>query len=390
MTSLPLVSLFKVILDRKSAFRFLLGTVFSLSFSVAVILATIGLMDGYSVALKKALSLANGDIKVKTDSGFFLEKRLNENVTHPEIKALTSVLQVEAFALAKGQSKGVILKGVESKGFKDVTGLSVNTSAQKITVGSEFAKKYDLVIGDEVVLVISVQSQGNQPQILPFSVGSIIQHGIYEKDFRFFYLDKKYLEEILNYRKGTSNIGLVKLKQTEKLDLVVESLKQKSSEFMFQPFWAEQEVLLEAVEIERDTISLALQLIVLVSVINIIALLIFISEVKSQDIFLLRALGLSIGALKKFWYVLLFVIWCASAFIGQILVWIFDNIILQLPFLKIPGDIYKLSELKIILSSSDYFMVLGLSMAWIFSVGFLTLRKLQAKSLIAGLRQEFS
>ena len=61
-----------------------------------------------------------------------------------------------------------------------------------------------------------------------------------------------------------------------------------------------------------------------------------------------------------------------------------------LPFLKIPGDIYVLSELKVILDPLDYLYVYGISLAWVLIIGFFVMRKLKSGSVLAGLRQEFS
>ena len=69
---------------------------------------------------------------------------------------------------------------------------------------------------------------------------------------------------------------------------------------------------------------------------------------------------------------------------------IFSFGIENLPFLKIPGDIYVLSELKIILDWQDYAYVFGISLLWVLLIGFIRMLKLRGKSVISGLREEFS
>lgn len=394
MTQLPLFSLFKIILDKKSTLRFLIATVVSLSFSVAVILATIGLMDGYGVTLKNALALSNGDIKVRSRDGFyaseFLSQELQEN---PSVVAFSPQLEVEAFALPRGESKGVMVKGVHPERFEKVTGIKLTSLAQGVAIGSEFAKKYQLALGDSIVLALRSNKKRDLGGAIlqKFAIEAIVTHGIYEKDLRFVYVQKKLLEDILGYRPFSSNIGLLKLKEIRLLENSLNQLNQTyGKDFLFEAYWAEHEVLLDAVEIERDTIGVALQLIVLVSVINIIAFMMFLSEIKSQDIFMLRALGLSQKAFQKFWFLMLTLIWVVSSLMGYILVLFIDRVLLKISFLQLPGDIYKLSELNVLLNLGDYLLVYGLSLAWIFSVGSLTMRKIQSKSLLSGLRQEFN
>ena len=111
---------------------------------------------------------------------------------------------------------------------------------------------------------------------------------------------------------------------------------------------------------------------------------------KSQDFFMLRALGLNLKSYQKFWYLLLLMIWFVSASISVVLVKIFDQVILKLPFLKIPGDVYVISNLSISLELLDYLQVFGLSLVWVLFIGVVAMRRLKKKSLVSGLREEFS
>ena len=394
MSQLPLGSLFKIILERRSSKRFLLGTIGSFSFSIAVILSTIGLMDGFELTLKKALANSNGDIKFVGKNGFFKDDaQLAEKLNQEFIDRFTSILQVEAFALAEEESKGVLLKGVKSEEFSDVTGMNLSSLKDGVIIGSKFQKKYDLKVGDSIVLAFASGKAKNQGSAIleSFRVDGVVTHGIYEKDFRFLYMDKTNLEKILSYKEGVSNLGLIKIKNLENLKTSIKALSMKNYEdFSFDPYWSEFEVLLDAVKVEKFSISIILQLIVIVAIINVVAFIIFISEIKAQDFFMLRALGLSLKSFQQFWFCLLLFIWFISCGVAIGLVQLFNRFILTLPFLKIPGDIYVLSELDVILDYFDYSYVFGISLGWTLLIGFFTMRRMKKKSLVEGLRQEFS
>ena len=394
MTKLPLASLFRIILDKKSALRFLLGTIFSLSFSVAVILSTVGLMNGYTKKLKSALSVSNGDIILKARSGFYSENSIKEKInTDQSVVASSHLLKIEAFALANNMSKGVLVKGIEPKSFSKVTGLKLGNLESGIVIGSEFSQQFRLKKGDRLVLAFNSKKarEMGSAVLKEFKIAGIVEHGIYEKDIRFMYLNRASLQEVLDLRSFTVNEGLIKIRSTDDLELIQSKLESKFREdFIFNTYWAEHQVLLDAVEIERDTISIALQLIVLIAVINVIAFKMYVSEIKARDIFMLRALGLSMKNFTRFWYCLLVVIWFVSAGFAFLQVLLLDNFILKLPLFQLPGDIYKLSQLKILLKVDDYLIVFGLSLLWVFIVGFFTIRKIGGKSLLSGLREEFS
>lgn len=390
MVKLPLGSLFKIFLENKSSKRFLVGTLVSFSFSIAVILCTMGLMDGFEFSLKQALAYANGDIKFVGREGFFQldEKKFDSE----EFENLTTVLHVESFAIVNEESKGILLQGVETKSFQSVTGIDTSKLTNGVMIGSEFQKKYDLKIGDSIVLALASQRSKDQGSAIleEFVVQDIITHGIYKKDFRLFYINKSVLEDLLHYKHGTANLGLIKLKEFDNLKNSLSVLRSRhGDDYRFTPYWSEYDYLIEAVEVEKQSISLILQLIVIVAILNVVAFIIYISEIKSQDIFMLRALGLSFKSFQKFWYWMLLFIWVASCFLALGMVEIFENVILKLPFLKIPGDIYVLSDLTVNLGTLDYLYVMAISMIWIFLIGFITINRMRKKSLIAGLRQEF-
>ncbi len=394
MSQLPLSSLFKIIMERRSSKRFLLGTIASFSFSIAVILSTIGLMDGFELTLKKSLANSNGDIKFYTEDGFFRnDASLSEKLNQEYIKSYTSLLQVEAFALVNEESKGVLLKGIDKSSFSNVTKLNFEELANGVYIGKTFQSKYNLKVGDSIGLAFASSKAKSQGTAIleNFKIDGIISHGIHEKDLRFIYIDKKKIAEILSYKPDISNLGLIKLKNFEHLDRTIKKLKiSLFEEFNFEPYWSEFEVLLDAVKVEKFSISIVLQLIVIVAIINVVAFIIFIYEIKAQDFFMLRALGLSLKSFQQFWFILLLFIWVISCIVALGLVYVFDQFILTLPFLKVPGDIYVLSELGVVLDSLDHTYVFGISLTWTLLIGFFTLRRMKKKSLVAGLRQEFS
>ena len=148
MAKLPLSSIFKIVLESKSSIRFLIGTIFSFSFSMAVILCTIGLMDGFELTLKKTLAYANGDIKITSSRGFFIsDKQIKEEMeSHKEIKKYSPVLQLESFAIINEVSKGVLIKGIYPQEFSELTGMKLEKIKNGVGVGAELAKKFQLKV----------------------------------------------------------------------------------------------------------------------------------------------------------------------------------------------------------------------------------------------------
>ena len=62
----------------------------------------------------------------------------------------------------------------------------------------------------------------------------------------------------------------------------------------------------------------------------------------------------------------------------------------NLSFLQIPGEIYVLSSLQIRLDSTAYMTVYLVSLVWVLIPGVFGYWRLKRRSIVQGLRQEFS
>ena len=394
---LPFFALLKIIMEGKSSIRFLLGAIGSFAFSIAVILCTVGLMDGFESTLVSSLQKSSGDLILTSRNGFFhVDEEFNKITKSPQVKHITPITQVEAFFIFKGNSKGVLVKGVEEESFKKVTNIDLKFNNGGIVIGKSLMQSLGLAIGDEVVLTFASNSRSSQgsPILKSFVVSSSVEHGVYEKDMRYVYLKRETLLDTLNYNPDTANMALIKVNKIKKIDelkaIAFDLQTDLPDKYRIETFWDEFKVLLDAVEIEKMSITLVLQMIVVVAIFNIIAFIIFISEKKSQELFLLRALGLNLKTLVKFWYQLLLSVWLISSLISIGLTYIFNYLLTSLPIFQLPGDIYVLSRLSIDLTPVDFVIVFGLALVWIFIIGFISLGRLKNKTLLHGLRQEFS
>lgn len=390
------LSILKIVLHGRSAGKILLATILSFTFSIAVILCTFGLMDGFDHLLKSGLRHSSGDVLITNRKGFFeLSTQLQGEIgtIHPE--AVAPVIQTEAFAIYGEYSKGVLVRGIEGKNFSEATGLKVTVPEGGIVIGEELAKQMKAAVGDPIALTFG---RGNElPLIQTFNLAGVIKHGIYQKDLRFVYLARADLSALLEL---DNRVNLLIL-STEPVNIPLQSLdpiREKtmnlkgilSPEYIVRPFWNEYDFLIEAVKVEKFSISLILQLIVVVAVFNIIAFVIYIMEKKAQEFFFLRAVGMSLGSLMSFWFYSVIIIWFFSCIGAHLLSLLFNWCLQNLSFLQIPGEIYVLSALNIRLDFKAYVTVYGLSLIWILLSAFIGYFRMKKRPIMQGLRQEFS
>lgn len=391
------ISLF---LDTSSSRKFALGVLLGMAFSIAVILSTMGIMDGFDRALKAGLKKSSGDIAMHSKNGFFIfEESLKKRLEKLKIKKFSALVQTESFLIYDEESKGILIKGIDDS-YAEVVELPLKLKNGEVAIGSEIAKLYNIKIGDSVILAFG---KGNaemkaMPALERFKVAEIINHGIYQKDARLAYARIEEIQKILELKNKVNMISMnVNSIDTDgngnsvAIENALQNLKREFGyDYFFKPYWREFTSLLEAVKVEKVMISLILQLVVVISIFNILAFIIFINEKKSKELFLFKALGLSKQDMSSLWLELVFILWALSCLISIVFVYIFKFSLLYLPIFELPAEIYYMPRMEIYLHLSDYLFVFALALVWVVVITYYLLRKLKQKSLLEGLRQEFA
>ena len=398
-------SLFSVLLKEKASLKFAAGVVFGLSFSITVILSTIGIMDGFDKTLKRALKQATGDIIFYSRNGFFeISNKVQRELDVLGIKDIAPIVQTEAFMLFNEQSKGILIKGIESNSFGKVTGIEVAPGENEIYLGKEVFKNFDLKIGDEVVLAMAGGNKDVEglPSLYPFIVKGTVEHGIYQKDLRQAYVHRGRLQQLLNLE-GKVNLISLKLPDdilpknqdsemfTDKVeDYQLRLFDRLGFDYIVKPFWHEFATLIEAVQIEKAMIGLILQLVVVISIFNVLAFVIFLNERKSRELFLFKALGLSQARMNRIWLGMISLIWILSCSFSILLVQLVDWLLGNLSLFQLPGDVYYIGRISIILNVWDYVLVFGATYLWLFLMAAFGLFRIKKQSILKGLRKEFA
>lgn len=387
-------------LDHSTSKKFLIGVWLGLAFSISVILSTIGLMDGFEHALRLGLKSAAGDITMQSRYGFFqYNKTIISDLEKVLIKNASPIVQSESFLIFNDESRGVIVKGID-KNYGTTVDLPIKLSPKSVAIGDEIARIHNIKMGDEVVLAFGRGDRvyNNMPSLIRFRVDQLIHHGVYQKDTRMIYANLNEIQEILGLGQKVNMVAfnverVKKISSQEELDLITKKIyylnENFSSEFYFKPYWREFSSLIEAVQAEKSLITRVLQLIVLISVFNVIAFIYFINEKKSKELFLFKALGVSKKAISWLWIQFVLILWLASCLMSLLFVQLMRLLLAKLSFLKLPAEIYHMPRIDLVISWQDYFQVFALALAWILVITLLLLWNLKNKSLLEGLRQEF-
>jgi ABC-type lipoprotein release transport system permease subunit len=386
-------------LDSPGTVKFAVGVLAGMAFSIAVILSTLGVMDGFVRALNSGLKKSNGEVVMNSRTGKFfkLTPELEGKFKNQHIDHYAPLVQSESFLIFNDENRGVLVRGVDDS-YSEVVQLPIKFNDDEVAIGSEIAKLHGIKIGDAIVLTFARGNSGDKsmPSLERFRVSKIINHGVYQKDSRIVYLRLNRLQQILSLR---DNINMVSFNlpgadgrnDLERIENALPGLRETfGNDFYFKPYWREFSSLIEAVKVEKYMISLILQMVVVISIFNILAFIIFINEKKAKELFLFKALGLSKKAMSDLWLQLVLLIWALSCLLSLGFVQIFKFLLLHLELFELPSEIYYMPRIELYLTIKDYAFVFSLALVWIMIITFYLLRRLKQKSLLEGLRQEFA
>lgn len=385
----------RTVFSSKSSLRVFFVSIFSVAFSASVILSTFGIMDGYEKVLMKSAHIGVGDLRLQFHGGLFeWNEVLEKELQNASLKHFSPVRQMEAFFVTEEGAHGLIVRGVNSKSYSKVSSLNLSLENNDIQIGKELAKKMKLQLGDTVTLAFA---RGNQeldflPALESFTIKGIIDHGIYEKDLRYVYIDHDYLGKTLSsvgqYNLVEALIGDSPIIEREPIeDAIMKIESQLGHSFKVFPYWNKHEVILQAVGVEKFSIGIVLQLIVIVAIFNIAAFILFTREKRTKEFFLFWALGMTYSSIQKFWYVMVILMWVLSCLLALVLTEIFNWILIS--FITIPGSVYTLEKVRLSLSFSDTLIVFLFALFWMGIVSWMSMKRLKATQLLEGLKQEF-
>lgn len=381
--------LLKIFLKDKSILKKMMWVLLSFSLSLAFVLCNLGLMQGYETIFRAGLKETQGDFTIISREGFFLLDEDQENIFNKmhEIKSLSFVVQTEVFIIYKENSKAVQMRTVPDE-------LATQLSSGQVILGQALADEWKIKIGDTIHLMFA---RGNSlgeflPEVKSYEVVGFKKHKLYSRDGRILYGSKEDLTAITNAGKKY-NIIVGQLHDSKDSDAITKILKniqlKLGMNFSARPFWHEFSGLLEAVQVEKNIITLALQLIVLVAMFNMISFFRVLFETNYQSLFLLRALGLSLRSLKFFLLCLSLFLWLMANIGAKIWSMLFSWMLKNWSLLSLPGKIYHLAEIELTISFSEIVTVLVLSLIWIVILWAWFVKKLSHANLVSVLKGEW-
>ncbi len=360
--------------SRKSLFTSLttLIAVAGIAISVAAILVTLGVINGFQSEIKKKILDSQSHIVIYGEMNKNELSRLDTLLySFKEIEAKSVFIISQGILITQTRSLGTVIKGIEGENEFKVTNIEKSLrygkwdlKNQGIVLGEELAKNLGVFIDDEVVLVSPKFDSGTLgiiPKMRKFKIKGIINTGYYEYDSSFAFIDINEARSFFNPDILSNGIS-IKLKNIDLTQSVYLKLRKEIPfYFSIKTYSDINKNLFSALKLEKFVMTLILSLIILIATFSISSNLFMITVQKTKEIGILRAMGASKNKIKKIFMICGIYISGIGIGIGMIIGFIILEIVKRYKIVELPSDIYYITKVPVEVSAKDVLLIITIS-----------------------------
>ncbi len=347
---------------------------------VTALIIVLAVMSGFEKELKDRILGATAHVHVTSLDGsiadpFPLAARVRRI---PGVSGASPYIFSQMMISSGSSAAGGVLRGVDVATVGDVTRLprdvrlgSIEALREKNSagvpgaiLGKEMAANLGVSIGDIVEILVpggNVTPLGTFPRVMRFRVGGISESGMYEYDATFAYVAMPEAGKLL----GMEGRGTGVEAKVEDIYAAAEVAARIRSTLGY-PYWAKDWMqsnrnLFSALKLEKVVMFIILVLIVLVAAFNIISTLIMIVMEKTRDIAVLMTMGATRKTIRRVFALEGLLIGVAGTGLGTALGVGLCDLLRRYQFIRLPGDVYYITTLPVLLDPMNLLLVSGSS-----------------------------
>ncbi|MDH3337015.1 MAG: lipoprotein-releasing ABC transporter permease subunit [Gammaproteobacteria bacterium] len=346
-----------------------------IALGVAALIVILSVMNGFEGELRSRLLSMSAHGYVTGPNRITEDWRglLREVAAEPGIAAAAPFVQMEGMIQSGRDLRAVLVHGVDPAFEQVLSGDTINLiegtldvlqpNARSIILGRLLALDLGVRIGDGVVLLIPrpVGDGTLEPVLERFVLRGVFEAGLQDHDDLLALVNARDAAGILGLGDETTAIRF-RADDVMAAPAIAKRLRGRLGDGVISSDWTiENASYFRAIRLEKMMMSLILSLIIGVAAFNIVASLVMVVTDKTNDIAVLRTLGMrSVGVVRVF-FVQGAVIGWAGVFIGVLLgVVVAINVPVIVPALEqllgfqiMPGDVYYVTRIPSELETAD-------------------------------------
>jgi lipoprotein-releasing system permease protein len=360
----------------------------SLMIGVAALIIVMAVMNGFRKELLDKILGLNGHLLVQPiDSPLTDWDAVAARVAGvPGVRLAEAVVEGQALASSPFNANGVLVRGIRGADLARLGSIANNIQAgtldgfdqgQGIAIGQRLAEQLSLQVGDNLTLVSpkgASTPMGITPRIKPYKVAAVFKIGMSEYDAAFVFMPLKEAQAYFN-RNGDVTAIEVFVDNPDRVQSFRKPIADAAQRPIFMVDWRQRNAtFFGALQVERNVMFMILTLIVLVAALSILSALTMLVKDKTQNIAILRTMGVSQGAVMRVFLITGTAIGVVGTLAGFILGTVFciniENLRQFLSWLTatelFPPELYFLSKLPADMDVGETSAVVLLALALSF------------------------
>jgi lipoprotein-releasing system permease protein len=285
----------------------------SLMIGVAALIIVMAVMNGFRKELLDKILGLNGHLLIQPiDSPLTDWDAVAGRVAGvPGVRLAEPVVEGQALASSPFNANGVLVRGLRGADLARLGSIANNIQAgtldgfdqgQGVAIGQRLAEQLSLQVGDNLTLVSpkgASTPMGITPRIKPYKIAAIFKIGMSEYDAAFVFMPLKEAQAYFN-RNGDVTAIEVFVDNPDRVLGFRKLIADAAQRPIFMVDWRQRNAtFFGALQVERNVMFMILTLIVLVAALSILSALTMLVKDKSQNIAILRTMGVSQGAVMR-------------------------------------------------------------------------------------------
>ncbi|MEW6259408.1 MAG: lipoprotein-releasing ABC transporter permease subunit [Thermodesulfobacteriota bacterium] len=354
---------------------------------VMALIIVIAVMAGFEADLKsRILGVESHIVVLKQTERFEDYERVQEAIAQiPGVIGTTPFLTTQAMIRSAGGISGTVVRGIDPRSVGTVIGIldketldALTTSQVQhsdaalppgVVLGKELARHLGVVKGDIVHLISpkgTLTPAGFSPSMKRFRVIGRFESGMYEYDGSLCFVHIESAQSMLGMDRAVSGIE-VKLADVYQ----ARDIAQTITGILGKTFWVRDWMqmnrnLFSALKLEKTVMFIILALIILVAAFNIASSLIMMVMEKTRDIAILKAMGATDTHIRRIFVMKGMIIGVVGTALGGVLGIVLCMLLKRYQFIDLPGDVYYLSKLPVLLKTADIVLIAASSLVICF------------------------
>jgi lipoprotein-releasing system permease protein len=330
-----------------------------MAIGVMALIVVLAVMSGFEDELRSKILGTTSHILVMDVSGRGIEdptRALELIRAHSDVRSAAPFV-LQQVMLSHGEyATGVVLRGIDpeterrelQRRVKQGSLADLAGPEPTIALGRELARTLGAFVGDTVIAISpkgAVTAVGTIPKMRPLRVVAIFEIGLYEYDSALSYTSIATAQQFAEMGNRVSGIE-VRLNDVYQARRVARELGTKLGLPYWTRDWTEMNRnLFSAIQLEKTAMFVILTLIIFVAAFAIISHLILMVAEKRREIGVLRSLGASSRSITLVFMAEGVLIGLVGTTVGTLLGVAIGIVQDRYHVVKIPGDVYQLSEL---------------------------------------------